>query len=155
MKPRTVPLLVAVVLLATLSAFSTSIVSVRATTAPSLSQYICSFCPTLSYPTTQHWKVGVLNNDPSDTIYAQVNITGAGSLGDNFQVSSGVLAPILHGHASNNNNLYFQETASMRGETFTFSVDIQWGLSSASLAYDAPQSCGSAFVCDKSSFRVL
>lgn len=79
---------------------------------------------------TQTFNAGVTNLDSSATIYAEVVVTGVGSRGDTFSLTSGILT-IAPGHASNNNPLTVTFNSTFIGETFTFQAEILYSGSPA------------------------
>jgi hypothetical protein len=71
---------------------------------------------------TLPFKMGITNPDVN-TVYAQVTITGVGSLGDSFTVTSATVTIAPNANA-NNIVLTVPLTSAMIGETFTFSFSI-------------------------------
>jgi hypothetical protein len=84
----------------------------------------------------QTWKFGIFNPN-NDTLYVQVQITGADGSGvSGFTVTSAVLvvAPTNSVNPPLNNQLLsFTFPASDIGDTFTWSATIMWGTSPTSL----------------------
>jgi hypothetical protein len=72
------------------------------------------------------FKLGI-DNPYTQTVYVQNTVTAVGSFGDVLTATTDVLAIAPNGGAVNNVALSFQLTASMIGETFTFSQSMAVG----------------------------
>jgi len=85
------------------------------------------------YNFQQTWRLGIVNNDPTATIYAQIQVNGVDGDGSApFTVTSNL---IILGPSQSINNVLLTKafTEADIGRTFTFTLSIAWGTSPTSM----------------------
>jgi len=90
--------------------------------APIVHQFVYTHSVSIGSGGVQSFKLGVTNPD-THVVYAQVTVTGTGSFGDTFTVTTGVFKINPNANA-NNLALSVTLTRAEIGETFTFSSSI-------------------------------
>lgn len=90
--------------------------------APIVHQFVYTHSVSIGSGGVQSFKLGVTNPD-THVVYAQVTVTGTGSFGDTFTVTTGVFKINPNANA-NNLALSVRLTRAEIGETFTFSSSI-------------------------------
>jgi hypothetical protein len=84
-------------------------------------------------PATQQFIVGVYNQDPTHTVYVQIEIRGSGDDGSHTFAVKSVIFAIAPRQFSPSVNLYVTFTARDLGLTYTFTAVIHWGTTPDSL----------------------